>query len=273
MMLPSASSSEESEAPQWLQEKVYSPKMERTVRLVKASVDALVQAKQTVSKATVVAKSKELDPEGQGVCASAIKRNADAFAYYEKHRSYKEPQGRRVVPAKESIETDSLRIKPNRDENRARQRYLKLTKEQLVARLIVVENAFAQQQECWNQNNDELLSQLLKEEAEMNEEFDESQIATSDEATQKLIAENKQLKSEKRKWQAEKRKLQDRLLGQESLEAENDGLKQKNAFLMNQLTIATAEQRERDAQQFSKALKASKQDKQVGAAEISDIPF
>jgi hypothetical protein len=129
VMLPSASSSGEPEAPKWLQEKVYGPKMERTVRLVKASVDALVQANQMVSKATVVAKSKELDPEGQGVSASAIKRNADAFAYYEKYRSYKEPQGRRVASAKGSIETDSLRIKPNRDENRARQRYLKLIKE------------------------------------------------------------------------------------------------------------------------------------------------
>ncbi|MEP0868822.1 hypothetical protein NDA01_03300 [Trichocoleus desertorum AS-A10] len=265
MMLPSVSSSEEPEAPKCLQEKVYGPKMERTVRLVKASVDALVQAKQTVSKATVVAKSKELDPEGKGVSASAIKRNADAFAYYEKHRSYKEPQGRRVAPAKESIETDLLRIKPNRDENRARQRYLKLTKEQLVARLIVVENAFAQQQECWNQNNDELLSQLLKE-----EELNESQVDSSDKKTQRLIAENKQLKSEKEKWQAEKRELQSRLAGQESLEAENEGLKKENARMLNQLTIANAGQRERDAQQFAKALKTPKQ---VGAAEIPDIPF
>nr|WP_290222507.1 hypothetical protein [Trichocoleus desertorum] len=256
MTLPSASSSEGSEAPKWLQDKVYSPKMERTVRLVKESVDALIQAKQTVSKATVVAKSKELDPEGQGVSASAIKRNADAFTYYEKYRSYKEPQGRRVVPAKQPIEIDALRIKPNRDENRARQRYLKLTKEHLVARLIAVENALAQQQECWNQNNDELLSQLLKD-----EELAESQVDGLDNKTQKLIAENKQLKSEKEKWQTEKRELQSRLLGQESLEAENEKLKKEVSFLMKRLTSITVE---------NEAIRSSKQ---AVLTEIPDIPF
>lgn len=256
MTLPSASSSEESEAPKWLQDKVYSPKMERTVRLVKASVDALIQAKQPVSKATVVAKSKELDPEGQGVSASAIKRNADAFTYYEKYRSYKEPQGRRVVPTKQPIETDTLRIKPDRDENRARQRYLKLTKDQLAARLIAVENAFAQQQECWNQNNDELLSQFLKD-----EELNEAQFDGLDNKTQKLIAENKQLKSEKEKWQAEKRELQSRLAGQESLEAENEKLKKEVTFLRKRLTSAAAD---KEAHRLSK---------QAKIAEIPDIPF
>ena len=48
----------------WLREKVYDPKRERTVELVKRAVDCLLKDKQQVSLASLAARSKELDPEG-----------------------------------------------------------------------------------------------------------------------------------------------------------------------------------------------------------------
>lgn len=59
----------------WLEEKVYAKLRQRTVDLVKQSVDALRKDKQRVSLATVAARSKELDPEHRGVSESAILDN------------------------------------------------------------------------------------------------------------------------------------------------------------------------------------------------------
>ncbi len=50
----------------WLEKKVYAPLRQRTVDLVRRSVDALLKDKQRVSLAMVVAKSKEVDTEGSG---------------------------------------------------------------------------------------------------------------------------------------------------------------------------------------------------------------
>lgn len=69
----------------WLEEKVYVRLRQRTFDLVKRSVDALREGKQRVSLATIVAKSKELDTEGngKGISESAILDNEEARAYYE----------------------------------------------------------------------------------------------------------------------------------------------------------------------------------------------
>ena len=53
----------EQQAPTHLQ-KIYQARKKRTFDLVKKSVDVLVSQKQKVSLTTVVALSKELDPEG-----------------------------------------------------------------------------------------------------------------------------------------------------------------------------------------------------------------
>lgn len=75
----------EHEPDPWLEEKVYARLRQRTVDLVKRSVDALRKDKQRVSLATVAAKSKELDTEGngKGVSESTILDNQEARAYYE----------------------------------------------------------------------------------------------------------------------------------------------------------------------------------------------
>lgn len=59
----------------WLEEKVYAKLRQRTIDLVKQSVDALRKDKQRVSLSTVAAKSKELDPEHRGIYESAILDN------------------------------------------------------------------------------------------------------------------------------------------------------------------------------------------------------
>lgn len=141
----------------WLQEKVYKAKLERTVGLVRQSVDSLLESRQRVSISSVEARSKQLDPIRRGVSRSAILNNEEARKYYEQHRTWEGRSRRRPVTADAKAEPALTNIKLDRDENRARQRYRSLTKEKLIDRLLAVERAYAEREDCWERANDELL--------------------------------------------------------------------------------------------------------------------
>src|SRR5260221_14754417 len=118
--------------------KHYQEKRERTIRLVKAAVDQLVKAKQTVTIEAICRKSAEIDAEGRGVKKSALLENQEAHAYYREHSaSYRVALSRKRTgkTAKASMQTHPLRIDPHRDTKRARSRYLQMTKPEIVERL------------------------------------------------------------------------------------------------------------------------------------------
>ncbi len=151
----------------WLEEKVYARLRQRTVDLVKCSVDALRKDKQRVSLATVAAKSKELDIEGdgKGISESAILDNQKARAYYEQHRSWRGSSRKRAKPLVVASSTSPGAIKPGRDEHRVRRHYLRMSKEALVERLITAERTVAEQRERWLSQQDEVLTWRLRAEA------------------------------------------------------------------------------------------------------------
>ena len=149
----------------WLEEKVYAKLRHRTVDLVRQSVDALLKGKQRVSLATVAAKSKEFDPEHRGVSESAILDNQEARAYYEQHRSWRGSPRKRAKPVAGVSPASPGLVKSGRDEQRVRQRYLRLRKEVLVERLITAERMLAEQRERWLSQQDEILTWRLRAEA------------------------------------------------------------------------------------------------------------
>lgn len=151
----------------WLEEKVYAKLRQRTVDLVKQSIDALLKDKQRVSLATVVARSKELDIEGngKGISESAILDNQEARAYYEQYRSWQGNRKRRAKPLAVASPAQPGPVKPDRNEQRACQRYLRMSKETLVERLLAVERAAAQERERWLIQQDEMLTWRLRAEA------------------------------------------------------------------------------------------------------------
>jgi hypothetical protein len=151
----------------WLEEKVYAKLRQRTVDLVKQSVDALRKDKQRISLATVATKSKELDVEGngKGISESAILDNQEARAYYEQHRSWRGPSRKRAKPLVVASSASPGVVKPGRDEQRVRQRYLRMSKETLVERLIVAERTLAEQRNRWLSQQDEALTWRLRTEA------------------------------------------------------------------------------------------------------------
>ncbi len=148
----------------WLEEKVYMKLRQRTIDLVRQSVDALLQDKQRVSLATVAAKSKELDPEHRGISESAILDNPEARAYYEHRRSWRGSARKRAKPLAMTTPVSPGLVKPGRDEQRVRQRYLRMSKETLVDRLIATERTVAEQRERWLSQQDEALTWRLRAE-------------------------------------------------------------------------------------------------------------
>jgi hypothetical protein len=151
----------------WLEEKVYAKLRWRTVDLVRQSVDALRKDKQRISLATVAAKSKELDVEGngKGISESAILDNQEARNYYEQHRSWRGSSRKRAKPLVAAMSASLGAVKPGRDEQRVRQRYLRMSKEALVERLITTERMLAGQRERWLSQQDDALAWRLRAEA------------------------------------------------------------------------------------------------------------
>lgn len=128
----------------WLRDKVYEPKRRRTVDLVRRAVDDLRQSRDKVSLASVARRSRALDPEGRGVSESAILGNEEAKAYFDQHRTAR-PSARRQTTRAASPGGDPTRISLDRDPQTARQRYMRMSKPDLVQRLLSVEQAFSRE--------------------------------------------------------------------------------------------------------------------------------
>ena len=163
-MTPSFASTHVTEAPIWLQEKVYAPRRQRTIALVKRSVDALVAVGQRVSLASVAAHSQQIDPDGRGVSESAILGNDEARAYYEAYRTWPGARRRPPAPVSRGVISPPQPVKLTRDVRRVRQRYWRMGKDELVERLVALEQAHAAQEERWLRVNDELLTWRLRAE-------------------------------------------------------------------------------------------------------------
>jgi len=144
---------------------VYEPLRQRTVQLVRQSADALLKDKQRVSLSTIALKSKELDPDHRGISESAILDNQEARAYYEQHRSWRGSRKKQTKPPVGAPPASPGLVKPGRNEQRVRQRYLRMGKEALAERLITIERMVAEQQERWLSQQDEALTWRMRAEA------------------------------------------------------------------------------------------------------------
>ncbi len=164
-MSQTSSSETKSEAPTWLQEKVYTPRKERTYDLVVQAIDALLQEKQRISLASVAIRSRQIDPKGVGVAESTILNNEQARVYYMEHRTWNKGASQPKGKKEKSIRKVGLQIKQNRDLARAHRRYMRMGKAELVDRLMATEQAYADQEELWLQLNDELLIWKLRAQA------------------------------------------------------------------------------------------------------------
>ena len=143
---------------------MYEPLRQRTVQLVRQSVDALLKDKQRVSLSTIALKSKELDPAHRGISESAILDNQEARASYEQHRSWRGSRKKQTKPPRSAPLASPGLVKPGRNEQRVRQRYLRMGKEALAERLIIAERMVAEQRERWLSQQDKALTWQMRAE-------------------------------------------------------------------------------------------------------------
>ena len=116
---------------------------------MKATVDHLLADGQAVTLEAIATRSRELDESGKGIKKAGILGNAEAHAYYCKHSvTYRSGRGQQRRKSKVHVSAQPSRIDPDRDIQRVRQRYIQQTKDDLVERLIAVEqeNATCQEQ-------------------------------------------------------------------------------------------------------------------------------
>lgn len=160
-MRPTSTARPDRDAPAWLHQKVYAPRRQRTLDLVRHAVEALVTAQRAVSLAAIATASKTLDPAGRGISPSAILGNPEARAYYQRHRCWRGTRPPRPTP-RAWADATRPHVDAHRDLARARQRYRRWTKSLLIERLLAVERACAEQEDRWLRVNDELLARQLR---------------------------------------------------------------------------------------------------------------
>jgi len=135
---------------QWL-DKVHQQRKNRSVLIGIKTIEFLVSKGIPVTYHNISDHSKAFDDEGKGIHINTIKRNEELYEHYKKHsRTYKVKNARKK-PEKPSIFDESTlrRISPERDLTNARKKYMQLSKDELVNRLIEVEQYVAENQQRW----------------------------------------------------------------------------------------------------------------------------
>jgi hypothetical protein len=143
----------------WLMQH-YAAIRQRTVDLVKMTVDRLIQDRQKVTIEAICQLSQQLDPQGKGIKKAGILGNEEAYAYYQQHRTSRPSLPRGV--ARGSVTTYRLPTDAERDLGSVRRRYLRERKPDLVERLLLVEQAYIESQQQLAKLQFECLEQQQK---------------------------------------------------------------------------------------------------------------
>ena len=138
---------------QWL-DKVHQQRKDRSLTIGIQTIDFLVEQGIPVTYHNISEHSKAVDEKGKGIHQNTIKRNEELHSYYQKRsRTYKVKNTRKKPVMPSTFDEASLRrISSERDVNIAKKRYMQLSKEELVNRLIAVEKYVAENQERWVTN-------------------------------------------------------------------------------------------------------------------------
>jgi hypothetical protein len=136
---------------EWLVDKVYKPKKTRSLELATKSIEKLLERNQKVTIQAIHDISKVIDPDGEGIHRNTITTNEDVYAVYTANRHYHEPKqsNRRAYKSGDSYIHFLKHIKCDRDLHSVRSRYKRLTKQELIDRLILCEQYVADTKQQW----------------------------------------------------------------------------------------------------------------------------
>ncbi|PFN04994.1 hypothetical protein [Bacillus cereus] len=136
----------------WLKE-VHESRSQRSLLLGKEAIDLLVKQHLLVTLKTVSEKSKEIDPEGKGIHRNTISTNQELNAYYKQYsKTYKKKSNSNKSAQKRSVAftpVDYRRIRLDRSIENTERKYMKMSKKELVQRLLLAEQYIAENNRTW----------------------------------------------------------------------------------------------------------------------------
>lgn len=136
----------------WLK-KSHLKRSNRSIELGKQAIDLLVKKGEPVTYKTVTEISKTIDPEGKGIHSNTIRTNEQLYDYYKQHSlTYKQKDRSKNMTTLLDIDIDFRKLKPNRNFENAQRKYMKLSKKELVQRLILAEQYIAENNSKWIAN-------------------------------------------------------------------------------------------------------------------------
>lgn len=125
----------------------------RTTELGKKAKDELVAKHQEVTYFNIAQKSKEIDPTGRGIHVNTIRTNMELSNYYKEYSStfkkYVAMRALRRTKKEVSTALNFSDIKTDRNIQDVRKRYKRMSKEELVERLILAEQFISEQVQTW----------------------------------------------------------------------------------------------------------------------------
>ncbi|WP_139998754.1 hypothetical protein [Paenibacillus paridis] len=137
---------------EWLQAS-YDKKKNRSLELGVKAIDTLIKEGKTISYRTVSDKTKAIDPERIGIHQNTIRKNQELHNHFLQHSTTKayRPRKRSRKPLDDDLDAFK-HIKQDRDIDRVRQRYMQLTKPELVDLIIRMEQYIGYQNQNWLKN-------------------------------------------------------------------------------------------------------------------------
>jgi hypothetical protein len=130
-------------------EKYYNDRRKHTIDLGKAAINELLKEGKKVTYRAIADKSKEIDPDKKGFDPNTVKTNSELYNYYLDNRNHKRTSTRKLSHKQIPLDSDYTQLKHDRDITRVKQRYMKLTKNELIDRLVDIEQYVAIQQKNW----------------------------------------------------------------------------------------------------------------------------
>ncbi|MGE7695906.1 hypothetical protein ACQKNC_17665 [Lysinibacillus sp. NPDC094177] len=129
----------------WLAEN-HKRRSDRAIRIGKETIDRLIKIGIPVTFANVAKWSKEVDAEGKGIHPNTIRANDQLYKYYKQHsKTFKQKENSKVNKPQNNLDSDIdfRKLKPGRNLDILHRKYMKLSKQELVERLIQTEQYIA----------------------------------------------------------------------------------------------------------------------------------
>ncbi|WP_242266260.1 MULTISPECIES: hypothetical protein [unclassified Bacillus cereus group] len=136
----------------WLKES-HQKRSNRSIELGKQVIDLLIEKNEPVTYSNIADFSKKIDPKGKGIHPNTIRTNEQLYDYYKQHSlTYKQKENSKNVKHTLNIDIDFRKINPNRIIKNTQRKYMRLSKNELVQRLILAEHYIAENNSKWVAN-------------------------------------------------------------------------------------------------------------------------